>query len=83
MTLTNHVANGCIVGLENKTKAFFLRTYPCINDYQNPDLPALLVCLMYLDQMDVSIKIVVNQKRKSSFQKYIISGTLIVINSTL
>ncbi|XP_028046617.1 uncharacterized protein C05D11.1 isoform X2 [Monomorium pharaonis] len=54
MSSTNHVAiSNCIVGLESKTNAFFLRTHPCINDYRNPDLPALLVCLMYFDQMDM------------------------------
>lgn len=63
MTPTNHInINGCIVGLKNKTQAFFLRTYPCINDYRNPDLPALLVCLMYFDQMDVSAVTIVNRK---------------------
>ena len=88
LTSTNDIAiSKCIVGLENETNAFFLRAHPCINDYRSPDLPALLVCLMYLDQMDVSV-IFVKNENKLVFQMYktriliVISGTLIITNST-
>ncbi|XP_071568866.1 uncharacterized protein C05D11.1 [Temnothorax nylanderi] len=74
MTLTNHVAiNGCIVGLENKTKAFFLRTYPSINDYRNPDLPALLVCLMYLDQMDGPLSLLIRHSERARDFEFFVS----------
>lgn len=70
LTSTNHGAR-CIVGLENETNAFFLQAHPCINDYRSPDLPALLICLMYLDQMDVSAMIFVKNENASwSFQTY-------------
>jgi len=89
LTSTNDVAvSRCIVGLENETNAFFLRAHPCINDYRSPDLPALLVCLMYLDQMDVSVMIFVKNENANRYQMYktrtliVISGTLIITNST-
>ncbi|KAL0123609.1 hypothetical protein PUN28_005848 [Cardiocondyla obscurior] len=74
MTLTNHVAiNGCIVGLEDKTKEFFLRSYPCINDYRNPDLPALLVCLMYLDQMDGPLSLLIRHSERARDFEFFVS----------
>jgi len=66
LTPTDHVViSNCIMGLENKTNAFFLQTCPCINDCRDPDLPALLVYLMYLNHINVSSVILVNRKCKS------------------
>lgn len=46
--------NGCVTGLGCIESSFLCQTCPCITDYQNPDLPALAVCLQYLIQVEVS-----------------------------
>ncbi|KYN01438.1 Uncharacterized protein C05D11.1 [Cyphomyrmex costatus] len=74
LSSTNHIAiSRCIVGLENETNAFFLRAHPCINDYRNPDLPALLVCLMYLDQMDGPLSLLIRHSERARDYEFFVS----------
>ncbi|XP_011161835.1 uncharacterized protein C05D11.1 isoform X2 [Solenopsis invicta] len=74
MPSTNHIAiSNCIVGLESKTNVFFLRTHPCINDYRSPDLPALLVCLMYFDQMDGPLSLLIRHSERARDFEFFVS----------
>ncbi|XP_018058136.1 PREDICTED: uncharacterized protein C05D11.1-like [Atta colombica] len=74
LTSTNDIAiSKCIVGLENETNAFFLRAHPCINDYRSPDLPALLVCLMYLDQMDGPLSLLIRHSERARDYEFFVS----------
>lgn len=48
--------NGCILGLDEIDSSFFYQSYPCINNYEHSDLPALQVCLIFLSQEGVSAR---------------------------
>ncbi|XP_020299019.1 uncharacterized protein YOL098C-like [Pseudomyrmex gracilis] len=44
--------NGYIHSSENVQLSSFMQVCPCINDFHDPDLAALLVCLQYFSQME-------------------------------
>ncbi|XP_015108597.1 uncharacterized protein C05D11.1 [Diachasma alloeum] len=43
---------GCVLGLGCVDSAFLSQTCSCINDFEDPDLAPLLVCLQYLTQLE-------------------------------
>ena len=53
MNSPNEVSvNGCVTGLGAIESSFLCQSCQCINDYESPDLAALLVCLQYLIQLE-------------------------------
>lgn len=45
---------GTVVGLGGNESAFLYHTVPCINSFDDPDLPVLMLFLQYLTQLEVS-----------------------------
>lgn len=45
--------NGCLVGLGCVDSAFLCQTVSTIRDFNDPDLPALLVFIQYVTQVEV------------------------------
>lgn len=48
---------GCVTGLGCEDSSFMYQMCPCITNYQDPDLPALYVCLQYFTQTEVSTRL--------------------------